>query len=88
VSFGDFYDVEAIGAGQRGLNIITMEQFLEREAVTGQLQSRAGGDAILYPPDNRVQWDNQRLDPLWRYIRNVTTTFQWNPKDCVSAWIE
>ena len=83
VSFGDFYDLDTL-TRQRGLNIITMDQFLEREAANGQLKSQTGSSAPLYPPDNRIHWDNQRLDPLWRYIRNVTKTFQWNPKECVS----
>lgn len=78
MSFGDFYDIEAIGARQKGLNIITMEQFLEREALNGKLQSNITGD-ILYPPNDQVKWDNQQLQPLWAYIRNVTKIFQWSP---------
>lgn len=107
VSFGDFYDMDLINSKQKGLNIISMEQFLEREALNGQLRSNADGN-ILYPPNNRVNWDNQRLgtsistendtfqktflfntvesDPLWSYIRNVTKTFPWNPKECLLAF--
>lgn len=84
VSFSDFFDIEAIGAKQKGLNIITMEQFLEHEAINGHLKSYTNGD-ILYPPNNQVNWDNQRLQPLWAYIRNVTKMFQWNPMDGVSC---
>lgn len=86
VSFSDFFDIEAIGAKQKGLQIITMEQFLEREAVNGHLKSNTNGD-ILYPPNNQVKWDNQRLQPLWTYIRNVTKIFQWNPMDGVSCYV-
>jgi len=82
VSFADFYDIEAINAKQKGLNIITMETFLEREALNGNLKSKSDGRAT-YPPNNQIAWDNQRLDPLWRYIREVTKTFSWNPKQCV-----
>ncbi len=86
VSFSDFFDIEAVGAKQKGLQIITMEQFLEREAVNGHLKSNTDGD-ILYPPNNQVKWDNQRLQPLWTYIRNVTKIFQWNPMDGVSCYV-
>ena len=82
VSFSDFYDIEAISAKQHGLNIITMEQFLEREALNGNLKSISSGDR-LYPPNNQVKWDNQGLRPLWAYIRNVAKIFEWNPMDGV-----
>ena len=76
VSFSDFYDIAAINANQRGLNIISMEQFLEREALNGNLKDQ-------YPPENRIKWDNQRLDPLWAYIANVSETFDFHPNECL-----
>ena len=85
VSFSDFYDLDAINARQNGLNIITMEQFLERESISGHLQSRLDGQ-VMYPPDHQTKWDNQRLDPLWKYIRDVTKSFNWAPKECVLAF--
>ena len=85
VSFSDFYDIEIIGAKQKGLNIITMEQFLEREGMQGNLRSYLDGESeVLYPPNSRIKWDSQPLGPLWKYMRNVTRTFQWNPNECVS----
>mmetsp|Transcript_38251 Transcript_38251/g.82390 ORF Transcript_38251/g.82390 Transcript_38251/m.82390 type:complete len:921 (-) Transcript_38251:426-3188(-) len=85
VSFSDFYDIDSINAKQKGLNIITMDQFLEREATSGQLNSNIDG-AVVYPPNNQIIWDNQRLGPLWKYIRNVTKSFNWNPRECVLAF--
>ncbi|KAL9188523.1 hypothetical protein ACHAXT_006901 [Thalassiosira profunda] len=87
VSFSDFYDLAAISSRQKGLNIITMEQFLEREALNGHLKSRVDEEAgAVYPPNNQIKWDNQRLDPLWTYIRSVGKSFKWNPKECVLAF--
>jgi len=85
ISFDDFYDINAISAKQNGLNIISMEEFLEREAVNGNLNSMATGAAI-YPPNNQVNWNNQRLEPLWSYISAISRTFNWNPKECVLAF--
>jgi hypothetical protein len=79
VSFSDFYDIAAINAAQSGLNIISMEEFLEREALNGNLKS-------IYPPDNRVNWDNQPLGLLWDYIANVTDSFDWHPNECILAF--
>eukprot|EP00804_Cyclotella_cryptica_P016037 CCRYP_004193-RB/>CCRYP_004193-RB protein AED:0.04 eAED:0.04 QI:1389/1/1/1/1/1/4/213/543 len=78
VSFSDFYDVSAIDAEQSGLNIISMEQFLKREAMNGNLKGQ-------YPPDNRINWDNQNLHTLWTYISNVTEVFGWHPNECILA---
>jgi hypothetical protein len=87
VAISDFFNIERIGAKQKGLNIITMEQFLEREGLQGNLRSYFDGESeVIYPPNNRIKWDNQPLDPLWKYIRNVTKTFQWNPNECVSRF--
>ena len=76
VSFSDFYDIATISAEQSGLNIISMEQFLEREALNGNLKGQ-------YPPDNRIKWDNQPLHPLWDYISNVTDSLDWHPNKCI-----
>lgn len=85
VSFQDFYDISAINNKQKGLNIITMEQFLEREAVDGHLTDKNGN--IMYPPNNnQVKWNNQPLQPLWDYIRNVSKSTKWHPRNCVLAF--
>ncbi len=69
-----------------GLNIISMEEFLKREALSGNLKSSALGENI-YPPGNRTQWDNHRLNPLWNYLRKVTKSFEiWEPTQCVMAF--
>ena len=84
VNFEDFYDIEGINARHAGLNIISMEAFLEMEGVTGKLISTTTGES-LYPPDNEIRYDNKSLEPLWTYIRSVSKSFEWNPKECVSA---
>lgn len=85
ISFDDFYDIEAINAKHKGLNIISMDEFLEREALNGHLKSMSTGE-VVYPPNNQVNWNNQRLDPLWNYISAISRTFSWNPKECVLAF--
>ncbi len=62
-----------------------MEDFLEREAVNGNLNSKATGAAI-YPPNNQVNWNNQNLDPLWSYISDISRSFNWSPGQCVLAF--
>ena len=62
-----------------------MEDFLKREALTGKLTSK-DTDEVMYPPDNQVAYDNKPLAPLWEYIRSVTKSFKWNPKQCLLAF--
>jgi len=85
ISFDDFYDIKAINAKQNGFNIISMEDFLERESVSGNLKSMTTGE-VIYPPNNQIDWNNQRLEPLLSYINIISRTFNWNPKDCVLAF--
>ena len=88
VAFTDFFDIEAIAARQKGLHIISMDQFLEREGLQGNLRSYIDGSSVVvYPPNNRIYWDNQPLDSLWAYLRNVSKSFSsWNPNECLLAF--
>jgi len=81
VSFADFYDIDAINK-QKGLDIITMEEFLEREGINGHLKN--GDGKAIYPPNNQIQWNNHALKPLWDYIRSVSYLSEWHPRSCVS----
>eukprot|EP00957_Ditylum_brightwellii_P040897 3096129-Ditylum_brightwellii.AAC.1 len=47
-----------------------MEEFLEREAMTGNLVD--ANKTKLMPPDKRTNWDNQHLKPLWEYLKSVS----------------
>jgi hypothetical protein len=83
VSFSNFYDIAAINVKQNGLNIISMEDFLEREALNGNLKSVVDGSP-QYPPENKVKWDNSPLDPLFctlltlqRALSGIQTTACW-----------
>ena len=62
-----------------------MEQFLEREALNSNLKSVMDGD-LIYPPNNQTKWDNERLSPLWDYIRGVSKSFEWKPFECILAF--
>ena len=86
-SYNDFYHMEQVGYEHDGLDIITMEEFLKREAMSGNLKNITTGTA-QYPPDNRTNWDG--LDPkqLKEYLREVTLTpLDWkNPDVCLAAF--
>ncbi len=84
-SFNDFFHLDAIALEHQGLNIITMEEFLKRKGVTGQLKSIESGEAIK-PPDGITNWDGKQHFQLWRYLEKVGKFPKgWSPGSCVAA---
>ena len=66
-----------------GLDIITMEQFLKREALTGKLRDRKG--KVVFPPQNRTDWSG-KSQAIFKWLRKVSYVALWNPDDCMAAF--
>jgi hypothetical protein len=86
-SFADFYHMEQIGYEHAGLDIISTEEFLLTEAMTGHLRNKTTGE-VAFPPDNRTNWDGvEDMFPLKEYLRNTTLTpLDWDPSVCLAAF--
>jgi hypothetical protein len=73
--FIDFFPFEFI---KKRMEIISMEEFMAREGVTGHL--RTNTSQILYPPGNKTVFEaterEQRLK-MWEYLRNVGACPKW-----------
>ena len=84
--FNDFFHLDAISIEHKGFKVITMDEFLAREGVTGRLQDYAT-NATVYPPRNETNYgsSNNRLNPLWKYLRQVGNTPTWDPWECALA---
>jgi hypothetical protein len=83
--FNDFFHLDAISMEHEGMNIITMEEFLKRKGLTGQLKNLATGE-VLKPPKNQVEWNGKSLGVLWEYLRKVGKyPDDWSPSSCVAA---
>lgn len=74
-----------IAAEQDGFYILTMEQFLQKEAMTGHLKNKFTG-LVEFPPNNRTDWEGQDITPLKEWLRNVTLTPLWSPGRCLAAF--
>lgn len=75
-SFADFFPFEHIG---KRLPVITMEEFMAREAVTGNLRRNDNGKVQL-PPQNKTVFDGTERDDrrsMWFYLRNVSACPHW-----------
>lgn len=85
-SFDDFYHLEQVGYEHAGLHVISMEEFLKTEAMTGNLVNKTTGD-VAFPPNNQTNWDGFDPKPLKEYLRDVTLTpLNWNPGSCLVAF--
>jgi len=86
-SFNHFFHMEAIHNEHPGLDIITMEEFLTREALPGNIRSVKTGQ-VTYPPDNkRVQWDGRSdINKLFDWLREAHLTVNWNPEECIGVF--
>jgi GDP-fucose protein O-fucosyltransferase len=96
--FSDFYHLLSIEKEHEtaggALRLMSMEEFLKREALTRRLLDKTTGQAML-PPENRTDWSNLGsnflafgggpLGPLWQFLRNATAPLEWDYDQCVAA---
>eukprot|EP00978_Attheya_sp_CCMP212_P048149 scaffold478846_cov59-Attheya_sp.AAC.3 len=87
-SFADFFHMDTLSKEHEGMDIISFEEFLKREAMTGHLVDINTGK-VTFPPDNRTNWDGAN-DPTMRvlkgWIRNATHVPIWRPQHCIAAF--
>jgi hypothetical protein len=83
--FADFFPMHELATENAGLEMITMQEFLQAEAMTGNLRDKHTGQ-ISFPPENRTDWDGQDVKPLKEWLHNVTHTPFWAPEKCMAAF--
>lgn len=84
-SFEDFFPLKQIAQEHAGVEIITTEEFLEREALTGRIRNRNG--IASFPPGNRTDWNRAAdLQSLTLWLRETMHTALWNPNTCMVAF--
>ena len=80
----DFFHLDSIAIEHKGFKVITTEEFLKREAITGGLKDY-DSHQVKYPPNNRTDWNGGGSDPLFKYLRSVANTPTWDPWECALA---
>jgi len=83
-TFRDFFHFDSIAAEYPAVEIISMEEFFKREALTGGLTNRYTGKVEL-PPFAVSSWNGhfRSSTDKWMWLRNVTTVPIWSYDDCV-----
>ena len=85
VDFNDFFHLDMIAMEHQGLNIITMEEFLERKGTSGELKSIVSGQPIT-PPNGITDWNGKDQTKLFNYLETVGHYPEgWDPHECVAA---
>jgi len=78
ISFETFFHLDSIKHHLKGLNVISMEEFLRREGLTRNLGRP--------PPDGKVSWDGVDQRPLLLYLRDVALMrAEWDPMKCLAG---
>ena len=82
--FNHFFHMESIHEEHPGLDVITMKEFLEREAMTGSLKDQQGN--VVFPPGNQTDWDGKNRKPLYNFLRATGHMALWDPNTCMAAF--
>lgn len=95
LTYDSFFHIDAIAAEHSHFNVISFEEYLLREAMTGKLRNRTSGE-VSFPPYNRTDWSSINFanfvstrggmsKELWEWVRSVTQPLDWSPDKCVAA---
>eukprot|EP00536_Pseudo-nitzschia_multiseries_P011676 jgi/Psemu1/260044/estExt_Genewise1Plus.C_4100014 len=86
-NFADFFPLQEMAEEHPGLEIITMEQFLEETMGTTR---HAKTQKIVYPPDDKkTKWDGDTQgikNELGPWLRSVALNPAWNMNKCIATF--
>jgi len=89
-SFEEFFHFESIVIEHPGLEIISMEEFLRDVAIKGEkfkaTDPETGKINVLFPPNNKTNWDGEDLTPLWDYLRSIGLVRKCEPDENVALF--
>lgn len=83
-SFADFFHMESIHQEHEGLDIISMEEFLQREAMTGNFMDPQTNQ-VVFPPRNRTDF-NGEPDEIFAWLRKHAHNVVWKADDCLAVF--
>eukprot|EP00979_Chaetoceros_neogracilis_P007209 scaffold1521_cov271-Chaetoceros_neogracile.AAC.17 len=91
-SFEDFFHLKEAHLEHPGVNIITMEEFLQRVLLQeeGLLVKDNGSGLPTFPPNNQTDWNNvrgQKLKELHDWFGKSTYSVTgWESNSCIAVW--
>lgn len=89
-NFYDFYNLTRLTETYENLKIVTMDQYLEEQGLTGKLKSQITL-LPLYPPANEIHWEitkaSRETPRIYSYLREVGfNPLTWKPNKCLATF--
>lgn len=90
-TFKDFFHFDSIAVEHEAVDVISFEDFLKREAMTGNLHDKSTG-AVSFPPKNQTNWDGQLVNyeagkfGVMAWLRTVTRNVDWDWGKCLAGF--
>jgi len=84
-TFKKFFPFDAISEEHKAVEVITMEEFLDREVMKGKILKDGKAE---FPPFNRTSWEGHLRDgkQFWHWLRNVTLASTWDFSKCTAVF--
>jgi hypothetical protein len=84
VSFAEFFPLESIAKEHPGLEILSMQEFLQE--TYGKVHNLQTNE-ITYPPKNQTDWngDNGIKHVLNPWLHSIANNPDWNPANCLAG---
>jgi len=88
-TFKKFFPFDAISEEHDAVDVITMEDFLTTEVMTGNLKGKTTGTSV-FPPGNKTDWEGRIHEgqEFWNWFRGVTTASLWDFSKCAVVFPE
>jgi len=88
-SFAHFFEMDLISQEHTALEVISMDEFLKREGLSGNLKDIKTGK-VVFPPNNRTDYagaDHRTMSKnLEVYLQQVGMVPPWDPEKCMMAF--
>ena len=91
LSFEDFYHFDSVAVEHAGVEVISTEEFLEREIMSGNIRHPQTG-GIMHPPQNKTDWHgigtyhSQTFKELASFLREAGISSTWDYSECIVAF--
>jgi hypothetical protein len=85
-TFRDFFPFDAISEEHPAVEVISMDEFLQREVLSGNFKDSNG--KVVFPPGNQTIFEGHVRDgqSFWNWWRNVTNPPIWDFSRCVAGF--
>jgi len=87
MGYMEYFPLKEMENLHAGIDLISTEEFLRREVLTGNLRDVATGKKVRPPDKGRTDWDGRPYQPLRKFMRRLSVHPEgWDPEECLFAF--